>query len=402
MPICITDNITTKKTKTQNQTCVHSFIFPKILKRHSLMAMKTSRNKPHFVIHERDPFTVTDTTVSFVIRGRPIALQQHRTGRNGVIYNPTQKLGEAFVAAYRSACWNRYKKLLDILFPHGVGVIVSLIFGFPPEGEKKKQPILENLVKFVLDAMNRVLYDDDRQVLHIIAEKRYNAFYGTEGYTLVEAKVIPYQKPTTDNLRMERKGKRFSFAGDDPFNISASMITFVVRGRPVPLQRYRIGKCGKKFAPSKALINEFVTVVKELFLQHTVDHNRLSSFNKEMECLTASFCFGIPPSRRESNPLLSCGDVDNMLKFATSAMRQVMHRVGKCISKVEAEKKVDPLYGEHGYTLVIIKVKESACQRKTTTSVTSDDTTDEEAEALLSFDPFCRIAKSTKLSKNAR
>ena len=47
-----------------------------------------------------------------------------------------------------------------------------------------KTPDLDNLVKFVLDAMNKVFYVDDSQVTEIITTKEYSDT--TEGFTYVK------------------------------------------------------------------------------------------------------------------------------------------------------------------------------------------------------------------------
>jgi Holliday junction resolvase RusA-like endonuclease len=57
-------------------------------------------------------------------------------------------------------------------------------------------PDIDNLSKFILDAMNEVFYEDDRQVVELNSHKEYlNDKQNTTGYTIVT--IIPYEKKST-------------------------------------------------------------------------------------------------------------------------------------------------------------------------------------------------------------
>ena len=57
--------------------------------------------------------------------------------------------------------------------------------------EKKQPPLvkpdIDNVVKLVMDALNGVAYDDDKQVVRQYAEKRY-----TDGEPYIAVRVSPY------------------------------------------------------------------------------------------------------------------------------------------------------------------------------------------------------------------
>ena len=54
-------------------------------------------------------------------------------------------------------------------------------------------PDVDNLSKFILDAMNEVFYEDDRQVVELNSHKEYlNDKTNTTGYTIVT--IMPYEK----------------------------------------------------------------------------------------------------------------------------------------------------------------------------------------------------------------
>ena len=57
-------------------------------------------------------------------------------------------------------------------------------------------PDVDNLSKFILDAMNEVFYEDDRQVVELNSHKEYlNDKTNTTGYTIVT--IMPYEKKST-------------------------------------------------------------------------------------------------------------------------------------------------------------------------------------------------------------
>jgi Holliday junction resolvase RusA-like endonuclease len=47
------------------------------------------------------------------------------------------------------------------------------------------QPMWTNLCKFLLDCLNGVLYNDDGQVIRLVAEKSFGDDRGGNGYTIV-------------------------------------------------------------------------------------------------------------------------------------------------------------------------------------------------------------------------
>lgn len=131
--------------------------------------------------------------VSFCIQGKPIALKRHRSTRGGHMYDPSAKDKQEFMVKARE-----YYPSTPITGP----LIVELKFIMPrPKshfrtgkyaGQLKtsapvhhtKTPDLDNLVKFSLDAMNKVFYVDDSQVLEIYTSKQYSET--TDGYTYIK------------------------------------------------------------------------------------------------------------------------------------------------------------------------------------------------------------------------
>jgi Holliday junction resolvase RusA-like endonuclease len=124
------------------------------------------------------------SSLHFQIRGNPRPLVRHRSAR-GHMYNPSSGLQDSF----RSVVF----KILDDrefdmpLFQEEDALSMTIIFrmkraknhfigGRPGPGRLKENapkataPIrqdIDNLIKFVLDTMNKVLYHDDRQITSI-------------------------------------------------------------------------------------------------------------------------------------------------------------------------------------------------------------------------------------------
>jgi len=127
-------------------------------------------------------------SIRFQIRGNPRPLVRHRTSR-GIVYNPSSGLQTSFrdvtFQILEDLGYNRVP-----LFEEEDALSMVLVFrmkraknhflrGIPGPGRLKENapkataPIrndIDNLCKFVLDSMNKVLYPDDRQItsIHII------------------------------------------------------------------------------------------------------------------------------------------------------------------------------------------------------------------------------------------
>lgn len=99
--------------------------------------------------------------VKYWLAGDPRPKDRPRLGQ-GKVYTPQQTVeqenqhGWKFKAGARGV---RFPK------PKLVGVELTFYMG-------KTRPDLDNLVKLVLDGLNKVAYDDDIQVAQIIAERR--------------------------------------------------------------------------------------------------------------------------------------------------------------------------------------------------------------------------------------
>ena len=107
---------------------------------------------------------------TFEILGEPNSLQRHRFGNNHN-YNPSKIKQKEFTDKI---------KLPEKLLTEWLDIEFEFIFERPKSHLKlKEKPLfpkrkdIDNLVKFVLDALNSKMYVDDCQVVSIKAVKKY-------------------------------------------------------------------------------------------------------------------------------------------------------------------------------------------------------------------------------------
>jgi len=126
------------------------------------------------------------------IYGNPRPLQRHRTSRRQHTYNPSVKYQKSFQEALKKVIFDFRGESIDAPFFDATEFLaMSIIFRMkrpkshfvnnkPGPGRLKKKspsdlsPIradVDNLIKFVLDSMNGIMYEDDRQITSIHATK---------------------------------------------------------------------------------------------------------------------------------------------------------------------------------------------------------------------------------------
>ena len=127
----------------------------------------------------------------FIIEGQPKGKARPRFTRSGHAYTPreTKNYEEAIACAYKVAGG----ELLDGY----VAVSVKAFYKIPKATSKKNtelmeqgyikplgKPDIDNVLKVVLDGLNKIAYSDDAQVVSISGEK----FYRKEPCIMVEVK----------------------------------------------------------------------------------------------------------------------------------------------------------------------------------------------------------------------
>ena len=105
--------------------------------------------------------------IKFSIPGRPKALKRHRT-RHGKSYDPSSEDKRVFAIHCNH---HRPKEPLD--FP----LHVYLQFHFK---NHQSEPDIDNCIKFVFDALNKIFWKDDKCIYRVTAVKVFNGNERTE------------------------------------------------------------------------------------------------------------------------------------------------------------------------------------------------------------------------------
>ena len=156
-----------------------------IWKNSSFFFSSTGKNTNHTIQFEK--------LTRFVICGNPTPLARHRTYR-GYQFNPSAKKQQQFkdvLVNMTKSTNNNIGNNSLLLFPEGEYLAATILFRLkrpknhfisntPGKGRlKAKSPDflhpsrsdIDNLVKFVLDAFNGILYSDDKQIVRLCTTK---------------------------------------------------------------------------------------------------------------------------------------------------------------------------------------------------------------------------------------
>lgn len=116
-------------------------------------------------------------TYYFVVDGEPVAKARPRLTARGHIYTPPKTLKHE--RAIKEKFYAEYGKDFT---PTDKAISVRVFFflkkparvpaDFPPR--PLKRPDIDNLIKTVLDALNGVLYQDDKQIVKILGVKKWS------------------------------------------------------------------------------------------------------------------------------------------------------------------------------------------------------------------------------------
>lgn len=137
--------------------------------------------------------------MDFIINGKPQGKQRPRFSRiSKTVYTPTK------TAKYEKQIAKAYTDSGGKCIPADcyVSVNVSAFFPVPKSYSKKKRedclerrlrpdkkPDMDNILKVVLDGLNRVAYEDDKQVVELIGRKYYTESDGYLWVNVSEVKV---------------------------------------------------------------------------------------------------------------------------------------------------------------------------------------------------------------------
>ena len=147
--------------------------------------------------------------VHFIIPGRPVGKGRPRFTRNGHCWTPDKTV--SYERDIKLSYWSTYghrKYEAD----KALAVEIILYYPRPKNMAKYKRlmaqkgvlrptvkPDVDNVIKAILDALNGVAFDDDRQIVQIECEKWYDITEENEGFASVTIKGWDYNREETDN-----------------------------------------------------------------------------------------------------------------------------------------------------------------------------------------------------------
>ena len=120
----------------------------------------------------------------FKIPGKAQAKQRPRTGRSGIVYTPKETL---VYENYVKMCYSDYANQFGWLpYENQVRAEIEVLVAVPKSDSKTKKkakiegmirpavkPDCDNLAKSILDSLNGLAYQDDKQVVELSIKKYY-------------------------------------------------------------------------------------------------------------------------------------------------------------------------------------------------------------------------------------
>ena len=118
------------------------------------------------------------------IPGKAQAKQRPRMGRSGIVYTPKETL---VYENYVKMCYSDYAKQFGWLpYENQVRAEIEVLVAVPKSDSKTKKkakiegmirptvkPDCDNLAKSILDSLNGLAYQDDKQVVELVVKKYY-------------------------------------------------------------------------------------------------------------------------------------------------------------------------------------------------------------------------------------
>lgn len=142
----------------------------------------TKKPKEEFAICTGIATLCSPDRVKFGVTGTPRAKKRVGLSRKGThFWNRSRDVEKKFSESVTDFLQDSYGRV-PTMGSRDFKIELSFCFA----GQKRNVADLDNLVKLVLDAFNGVLYDDDSQVMCLVATKRFGNEHGGNGYTVVD------------------------------------------------------------------------------------------------------------------------------------------------------------------------------------------------------------------------
>ena len=177
--------------------------------------------------------------LQFKANYKPTALKRPRLVKSNVVYDPSKKDKKDWlktVLAYipKKPLEGPLKINLEFFFArpknhYRTGKYKELMKDKAPRIHTF-MPDIDNLTKFILDAMNEHFFLDDRQVVEVSAHKEYiNDYHNNNGYTLVS--VYRYKQKSNffkENKKLPNENKNLNNNENDLSSNNSSIESVVI------------------------------------------------------------------------------------------------------------------------------------------------------------------------------
>jgi Holliday junction resolvase RusA-like endonuclease len=126
-----------------------------------------------------------------LINFEPVSLKRHRHRLHGGTYDPSKKEKDDFINSIQNFPTEKMTKPIKCMLNfyckrpknhYKSGKNANILKESSPKYNTNNKD-LDNMVKFVLDALNNKLYEDDRQIFEITCSKLYSE---NDGYIYVK------------------------------------------------------------------------------------------------------------------------------------------------------------------------------------------------------------------------
>ena len=141
--------------------------------------------KSHFSVCASDRFHYEPgTAIEFTVRGTPVPKARAARGpRHGKFYNPSKSKQTDFVRAMKLQFASKKQELTA--FAKTQALRCRIVYAFKPGTSLVQLPDIDNLIKFTLDSLSKVAYDDDRQLVEVSGAKTFLSQASNREYTSI-------------------------------------------------------------------------------------------------------------------------------------------------------------------------------------------------------------------------
>jgi len=136
--------------------------------------------------------------VEIVLHRKPVALKRPRFVRRGIGVDVINSQKQQMNADY----WDIREQYIDPPLSGALDVDLEFVFASKKAGPRTERPDIDNLVKYILDVANGLLWTDDSIVVKLSATK----FNGKHNQITIKVREIDHERSTTPPGTAKERG----------------------------------------------------------------------------------------------------------------------------------------------------------------------------------------------------